>query len=238
MKNEAPASNQINTVLRPNGKKALIVYAHPNKASYTGSIKDTIVKNLEESGFECKTSDLYEMKFDPVASKKDFTEIANKSHFNLVMEQRSGKFVPELNSEIEKLLWCDYLIMVFPFWWSGMPAIMTGWIDRVLACGKAWDFRNTFENGLLKGKCGLVVTSVGSPDSFYQPGQMQRHSIKRRLAFVNVGTFEFCGMTALEPIHLHASGSKNPDDRSAELNTLAQSMKKLNSLPVMAPGDN
>ena len=111
---------------------------------------------LKSNNFEVKISDLYKMKFNPVASEKDFNEINNKEYFNLVMEQRNGKFVQEILGELEKLLWCDYLICIFPFWWSGPPAILKGWFDRVFACGKAWDFKAVFDTGLLNNKKGFL----------------------------------------------------------------------------------
>lgn len=227
-------TNKGNTLKsEPKGKRVLVVYAHPNPKSYTAAMKDTIMKTLTDQGFSVKISDLYDMKFDPVASKKDFVEVSNKEYFSLLMEQRSDKLAPELASEVQKLVWCDYLITVFPFWWSSPPAILNGWFDRVLTCGKAWDFGKVFDQGLLKGKKGLVITSVGSPNEYYQPGQMSRHTVKRRLFFITHGTFGFCGMTPLEPIHLHSANAKEDSIRKTELDGLADTLKGLDKLPAM-----
>ena len=46
--------------------------------------------------------------------------------------------LPELRQHIEDLQWCDALVLVYPTWWSGQPAILKGWFDRVLMNGVAW----------------------------------------------------------------------------------------------------
>ncbi len=174
------------------------------------------------------------MKFNPVASEKDFKQVQNKEYFNMVMEQRNGKFVSEIGKEIEKLLWCDYLICIFPFWWSGVPAIMKGLFDRVLACGTAWDFGKMFDQGLLNTKKALIITSVGGPNEIYQPGGFARHTIKRRLFPITWGTFKFCGLNPLEPIHLHAANT-DEQARKAELLDVAQKVKNLDAMSLMDP---
>jgi len=217
-------------------KKVLIVTAHPETKSYTHAIRYTVVKTLLKEGYEIKESDLYKMKFNPVASEKDFKERQDKNYLNLVMEQRSGNFVSDIGNEIKKLLWCDYLICIFPFWWSGTPAIMKGWFDRVFACGTAWDFGKMFDQGLLNKKKGLIITSVGAPEEMYQPGGFAKHTIKRRLFPITWGTFKFCGITPLEPIHVHVA---NTDDekRKAALIAVSEKVKTLNTLPDMDPNN-
>ena len=172
------------------------------------------------------------MNFNPVASKNDIKEISNKEYFNLMVEQKAGVLVDDLQAEVDKLIWCDYFIVVFPFWWSGPPAIMNGWFDRVLACGRTWDFGGyKFEKGLLKGKFGLAVTSVGTPDKYYRPDQIAKQTIKRRLFFINHGTFGFCGVKPLETIHLH-SARATEEERKKDLDNLAEQIKNINYLPL------
>lgn len=176
------------------------------------------------------------MKFNPVPSKDDFTEIANKDYFNLMIEQKNKKFKSEITEEIEKLLWCDYLIIVFPFWWSGMPAIMKGWFEKVFACGTAWDFGKAFDEGLLKGKFGLVVSSVGSPQAVYSVDSLQKSSVKRRMFYLTWGTLKFCGMQPLEPCFFHgASGTE--DQRKVELDELSRTVADLHNIPYMKTTD-
>ncbi len=176
------------------------------------------------------------MKFNPVASENDFVKIQNKEYFNIVMEQKNGKFCSEISREIQKLVWCDYLICIFPFWWSGPPAILKGWFDRVLACGTAWDFGKMFDEGLLNKKKGLIITSVGAPNEMYQPGGFARHTIKRRLFPVTWGTMKFCGMNPLEPIHLHTADTDD-EKRKMDLLEVLEKMKCLDTLPLMDPNN-
>ena len=176
------------------------------------------------------------MKFNPVSSAKDFKQVANKDYLSILMEQRNNKLAPDVTEEVEKLLWCDYLICIFPFWWSGPPAILKGWFDRVLACGKAWDFNATFDHGLLNKKKGLIITSVGGPNEMYQPGAIGKYTIKRRLFPITWGTFKFCGMKPLEPIHLHGANT-DEEKRKNELKDLEFKIKKLESMVDMDPNN-
>jgi NAD(P)H dehydrogenase (quinone) len=66
----------------------LIVYAHPEPASFNGSLKDLAVEVLTGAGHEVRVSDLYAMEFNPAAGRHDFLEVANPSYFRLQNEQK------------------------------------------------------------------------------------------------------------------------------------------------------
>lgn len=82
------------------------------------------------------------MGFDPVSDRRNFLAMADSSRLKQQVEEEHassvGGYAPELQVEMDKLAWCDVLILQFPLWWMGMPAIMKGWIDRVLAIGRAY----------------------------------------------------------------------------------------------------
>lgn len=83
------------------------------------------------------------------------------------------------SEEQRKLLAADAVILLFPLWWFGMPAIMKGWFDRVWARGLAYGYKNAgnahrYGEGGFAGKRALLAVSVGGPAQDYSPPQDQR----------------------------------------------------------------
>ena len=108
------------------------------------------------------------MNFDPVGGKRDLTRHVSTSFFKYAKEQAvasdSGTVVPELAAEQRKMLACDFLIFQFPLWWFGLPAILKGWVDRVLAAGLIYDHTRWYSNGVFHGKRAMISgTTAGSP---------------------------------------------------------------------------
>ncbi|MEM8811690.1 MAG: NAD(P)H-dependent oxidoreductase [Pseudomonadota bacterium] len=102
--------------------RLLIVYCHPVPDSFTAAIRDTVLEAADGSGHETRLIDLYAEGFDPVMGE---TERRNYHTSGLNAE-------PEpIRRHLEHLKWCEGLIYIFPIWWSGPPAMMKGWWDRV-----------------------------------------------------------------------------------------------------------
>ena len=117
----------------------LIVHAHPEPLSFTTALKDQAVRVLEQQGHHVEVSDLYAMNFNPVASREDFTTLKNEEYLNYALEQRHASqqklLSTDIQSEIEKVQKADLLILNFPMYWTSIPAILKGWIDRVFVSG-------------------------------------------------------------------------------------------------------
>lgn len=101
--------------------RALVVYCNPNPQSYTAHLRDTILEAFAKKGAEVRTTDLYGENFDPVMG----------------LEERLGYHTPGENekmvaAELALIKWCDTLVFVYPTWWFGLPAMLKGWLDRVL----------------------------------------------------------------------------------------------------------
>jgi NAD(P)H dehydrogenase (quinone) len=134
-------------------KKVYLILAQPSKASLSHASFESIKKGLETAGHEVKTLDLYEENFNPVLV------------FNENKRKRDLQYDPETQIYREAITWADHLIFVFPIWWSGMPAILKGFIDRVFAKGFAYEYdKNSNMIGLLKGKTAWIVTHYDAPD--------------------------------------------------------------------------
>lgn len=108
-------------------RRTLVVYCHPDPASFTAAVKDAAVAALREAGHEVRVRDLYADRFDPLLSAAE-----RRAH-------REPGPRPGLADHAAELRWCEHLVLVYPTWWSGQPAMLKGWIDRVWVRGVAWE---------------------------------------------------------------------------------------------------
>ncbi|XP_062424060.1 ribosyldihydronicotinamide dehydrogenase [quinone] isoform X2 [Rhea pennata] len=148
------------------GRKVLIVYAHQEPKSLNGSLKNVAVEELGKQGCSVTVSDLYAMQFEPRATRNDIVGcLHNSEEFNYGVEAREayerGELSHDLIEEQKKVQEADLLIFQFPLYWFSMPAIMKGWMDRVLVEGFAHKFPDCYDSGLLKHGimhyCGVQV---------------------------------------------------------------------------------
>ncbi len=106
--------------------RALVVYCHPSDGSFVAAVRDRVTAAMTTAGADVRLTDLYADGFDPLFSA------AEREH-HLVPGPD-----PSLASHADDLRWCDTLVLVYPTWWSGQPAMLKGWIDRVWVNGIAW----------------------------------------------------------------------------------------------------
>jgi len=184
-------------------KNVLIISAHPEKASFCSSLKNTAREFFLAKGYEVKVSDLYAMNFDPVGDRYDFKSVANPEFFKYQTEQlssyRNNDFVDALKDEMEKLEWCDLLIFNFPLWWFGLPAILKGWVDRVFAMGFAYGGgKGIYDKGVFKDKSVFITMTTGGPKHTYTDDG-NNGDINMILFPIQHGMFYFTGMTVFQP---------------------------------------
>jgi NAD(P)H dehydrogenase (quinone) len=151
--------------------KILIVHAHPEPTSFNAALTQTAATALRDKGHEVTISDLYAEGFEPRAGRHDFVGAADERRFHYQGEQAraaaTGSFSDDLRREHERLLAADLLVLQFPLWWGGPPAILKGWFDRVLAYGIAYVDGRRFTTGVFKGRRALIsVTTGGTPERF------------------------------------------------------------------------
>ena len=107
--------------------RALVVYCHPDPASFNRAVLGVVLDGLGRAGAEVRIHDLHADGFNPVMSRTELTEYLNTS------KNRVGVAV-----ESADLAWCDTLVFVYPTWWYGLPAMLKGWLDKVLLPGVAF----------------------------------------------------------------------------------------------------
>lgn len=209
----------------------LYIFAHPEPRSFNSAMKEMAIGSLKEKGNEVRLSDLYNMNFKPVMDQSDFVQRKDPDTFNPFLEQitssEEGTFSDDITTEMEKVKWSDILIFQFPIYFTAMPAIMKGWIDRIFAAGFAFSpiKDRVYENGLLKGKKAMMVISTGADEEWYSHGG--RHGdINELLRYISHCTFEYVGMQVLDTHLTFGAGKMSPERVKKELERY---QKRLNS---------
>jgi len=135
--------------------KCLVVVAHPLENSLCSFLSKETISHLESIGYDVTVKNLYKEKFDPV-----LTESERASYYD-------GHFdTDKLKSDIDQLIKTESLVLIFPTWWFGFPAILKGWFDRVWAPGHAYNHAadlGAITPCLDKLKKVTVVTTLGAP---------------------------------------------------------------------------
>ncbi|WP_417786528.1 NAD(P)H-dependent oxidoreductase, partial [Tenacibaculum sp.] len=116
-------------------KKTLIINGHPDKESFNYALSEAYKTGAKKSTAEIQEINIRELNFNP----------------NLQFGYRKRtELEPDLLEAQEKLKWADHLVLVYPIWWGSVPAIMKGFLDRVLLPGFAFNKR---EKSLWWDKC-------------------------------------------------------------------------------------
>jgi len=199
----------------------LLISAHDDPKSYVAALHNTALSVLERTTNKVVVTDLYAQQFNPVASIIDF-KTSSGSHANYMFEQQrsinTGEgFSPDIESEMKKVKDADIIIIHFPLWWGGPPAILKGWFERILAMGFAWDSDNRYAEGLLKGKKILLTVTAGDPESYYSAEGMHGASVSQHLYGVTQGTLAFCGFDVFVPHVIHNVTAASDDDLEDEI---------------------
>ena len=223
----------------------LIVHAHPEPLSFTSALRDAAVRVLTAQGHSVVVSDLYVQAFDPVARRSDFLEPSDPSHFRYNREggaalargtpqDRFAGFEPALALEMRRLEAADLVIFTTPVWWFSLPAILKGWVDKVLALNFAYGHTATYETGPLKGKKALLALTSGGPAEWYQEDGVNG-LLNTNFYHVNHGVFWYCGMTVLEPFTAYAAGRVDEAKRAEYLKAWETRLATLASAKVLYP---
>ena len=154
--------------------RVLLIFAHPLGESFGAALRDTVADTLKACGHGVDLCDLYQQGFDPVLS----------SHERRVYKDASEN-AKNVAEHVELLRQAEGIILVFPSWWYGMPAILKGYFDRVWLPGVAFEFGPQAIRPLLHGiRLFGVVTTTGAPQWFTRVymGNPSRKVLMRGLA--------------------------------------------------------
>ncbi|WP_456267465.1 NAD(P)H-dependent oxidoreductase [Kushneria sp. AK178] len=158
--------------------KCLVVVAHPLKESLCHHLAAQTIEHLKSKGYQITLLDLYESRFSPSLTTRE-----RSSYYQPVFDDSL------LETEILQLKEAESLVLVFPTWWFGFPAILKGWFDRVWAPGHAYNHASDL--GAIKPcldnlKEMKVITTLGSP--WWVDKLILRQPVKRVLKVALLGT--------------------------------------------------
>lgn len=138
-------------------KKIFILVGHPDQDSLSVKLATSYAYGAEEAGFEVRRTNLGDLTFDPILHK-GYKEVQ--------------ALEPDLIKLQEDIRWADHFVIVYPAWWSTMPALLKGMFDRMWLPKFAYQFyqeglfKNLFWRSLLKGRTARVFVLSDAPPLF------------------------------------------------------------------------
>jgi len=128
----------------------LVILAHPAPCSFNHAIAQAVRAELEKNGHEVAFHDLYAERFDPILPADEIPQPA--------------PLPPEIKRHCREIAAADGIVIVHPNWWGQPPAILKGWVDRVIRPGIAYQFMEGDQGegvpvGLLKAKAVCVFNT-------------------------------------------------------------------------------
>jgi NAD(P)H dehydrogenase (quinone) len=160
-------------------------------------------------------SDLYRMGFDPAERGELY---GGEGRFDPLKAQEQavaqGSLPTDLAGEVEKIRQSDLLVLHFPIWWFGPPAMLKGWFDRALVHTALHSAFERFDAGPCAGKWALFCVSTGCNAAECAPDGVEGDL--RLLLWPLAQALRYCGFTVLEPLAAHSvHGYHEPPEKAA-----------------------
>src|SRR5690606_34398140 len=135
-------------------------------------------EHLVHNGHEVMVRDLYLLNFNPVLSLEDLAGQAN------------GQVSDDVKQEQDHIACADCITFIYPIWWTGLPALMKGYIDRVFSYGFAYRYERGLQMGLLLGKNAVIINTHGKSNAEYNEVGMD----KALSLTSDKGIYTYCGL--------------------------------------------
>ncbi|PKL60605.1 MAG: NAD(P)H dehydrogenase [Methanomicrobiales archaeon HGW-Methanomicrobiales-4] len=179
--------------------KILLILAHPDPASLNHACADAVRRTLEGAGHTIWFHDLYKESFDPILPAN---EIPRDAHLD-----------PVLATHCHELTQADGIVIIHPNWWGQPPAILTGWIDRVIRPGIAYRFEEDdngegVPRGLLRAQGALVINTSNTREG--RENEVFGDPLER---IWRDCVFGLCGVHEVHRLILRIVVTSTPDER-------------------------
>lgn len=186
-------------------KKVLVVLGHPDAESFNADIYKTFMENIDREKYDVETLELGKMKFDPV----------------LRFGYRKFMKPDEDIEKSQKLVkWAEHIVFIYPIWWSSMPSLLKGWLDRVLTPGFAYNMKGAGSEKHLTGRTAELLVTCGAPTFFYK--FLDRSPIKLMGKHI-LGT---CGIEVNKVMICGKANALSDEDRTKYLEKVAEEARK------------
>ena len=167
------------------GKRVVVIVGHPAADSWCRALADSYAAAARAGGHEVRMLQLAQLNFDP-SLHEGYRQIQ--------------ALEPDLLAAQGTVAWAEHVVIAYPIWWGSVPALLKGFLDRILLPGFAFKYRpgKAFPEQLLRGRSAQLLVSMDTPPWYFRwvyrmPGIVQ---LKKT-------TLEFCGIA---PVKVAAFG--------------------------------
>jgi len=184
-----------------------VLDGNPKESSLGRSLAETYAQGAEEAGHEVRMVRLNELDYDPIL------------HWGY---KRIQELEPDLQAQQENISWCDHWVIVTPVWWESTPALLKGFLDRVILPGFAFSFKDEGAlipgwEKLLTGRSARIIHTHNTPQWYVWlvRGDPFWHALKD-------GTLEFSGIHPVKRTNINpqAASDEKLNKRLAEVKRL------------------
>jgi len=169
--------------------RILVINGHPDKESYNYALSEAYIRGAEKSNAEIKEIKIRELDFNP----------------NLQFGYRKRtELEPDLLEAQEKLKWADHIVWLYPVWWGSVPAIMKGFLDRILLPGFAFKKRegSVWWDKYFTGKTSRLICTMDQPTWYFRwINKSPSHSAMKKLTMNFIGV-KSVKITSIGPLRL------------------------------------
>ena len=192
--------------------KVSVILGHPYMHSFNAAIAQIVIKTLEKNGYTVMFHDLYKENFNPVMPSKE-----------LVHDTTDNALIELHQQEIKDT---DGIVIIHPNWWGQPPAVLKGWVDRVLRENIAYIFPvgdngGGLPIGLLKAKAGIVFNTSNTPEKRENEtfGDPLQHIWKDCI-------FDFCGVVTFDRMIFRIVADSSVEQRRIWLEEVEEMINK------------
>lgn len=137
--------------------RLLVVFCHPSEKSYGAALYDLACRTLRASGHELRCHDLYREGFNPVLSTEEWENYLTQT----------DTIIAKHPDHVADVKWAEGLVMIYPTWYYGAPAMLKGWLERVWLPGITFevsDGKQRLPKSMMSNiRLFVGITTSGSP---------------------------------------------------------------------------